>query len=249
MTLFMKHFTIAGLVALITLMTGCVKMKQTLTVMPDGAGKIEINIGMSEQMIAMAKQSGEDPFEDLDPKELAKNSKGIVAFTKPVKKQEGGYTYIRFAAYFEDINKVEMSGPEGEDVSTFSYKRTGATAMLSTDNSFIIQGANEYEPIPEEQKQFMAGMMAGISMVESYVLPGEFEDIKGVTAVDNTANIEMTLDHLMNGNGPIADFKGVEKLSFKISGIKDDKAKADAFKKELDAAVAEWEKIKKEAAE
>lgn len=243
-----RHFVLASVVVLATSLTGCVKFKQTMTLMPNGSGKIELNIGMSEQLVQMAKQQGEDPFADMDPMQLSDDSKGIVAFTKPTKKEVGGYTYLTFSAYFEDINAVELGGPEdGEDPAKFSYKRDGKTATLTVQDSMLLSAVQNHEPMAEEEKAFAAQMLAGMLFSESYILPGAFEDIKGVDAKDNIATVEMDNNDMLNGTGPIADLKGLEKLTFKITEVKEDEAAAKAFKAEMEAAIAEWEKMKAEA--
>lgn len=244
-----RHFVLASALMLATSLTGCVKFKQTMTLMPNGAGKIEMNIGMSEQLIQMAKQQGENPFKDMDPLKLNDDSKGIVAFTKPTQKTEGGYTYLTFSAYFEDINAVELGSPEdGEDPLTFSYIREGKTATLTVEDSMLLSAVENHEPMADEEKAFAAQMLAGMLFSESYVLPGAFEDIKGVDAKDNIATLEMDSNDMLNSTGPIKDLKGVEKLVFKITEVKEDDAAAKAFKAEMEAAIKEWEKMKAEAA-
>lgn len=246
---FFKNLVLASIVVLASSLTGCVKFKQTMTLMPDGAGKIELKIGMSEQLIQMAKQQGEDPFSDMDPMELSEDSKGFVAFTKPTQIKEGGYTYLTFSAYFEDINDVELGGPEdGEDPAKFTYKREGKTATLTAKDTMLLSAVENHEPMADEEKAFAAQMLAGMLFSESYILPGSFEDIKGVDGKANTATVEMDSNDMLNGTGPIEELKGVEELTFKISDIKEDAAAAKAFKAEMQAAVKEWEAMKKKAA-
>ncbi|MGB1126074.1 MAG: hypothetical protein ACPG4Q_12780 [Phycisphaeraceae bacterium] len=245
----LKYAFVACLLVLTASLTGCVKFKQGLTVMPDGSGKIDMSIGLSDQMMQMAKQQGESPFDEMDPKTLAKDSKGIVAFSKPVQKKEGGYTYMTFSAYFEDINEVELGSPdEDQQPAKFVYKRDGKTASLTVEESMILSAVADHEPLGEEEKQFAAAMLSGMLFTETYTLPGSFEDIKGVAGTDNVAKIEMTSDHMLNSTGPIKDLKGVEKLTFKISEVKEDAKAAKAFKEELEAAKKEWEEMQKEAA-
>ena len=78
-----NYFALACLLTLSASLTGCVKFKQTTTVMPDGSGKIHLSVGMSDQMLAMAQQQGENPFDEMSPLKLDEDSKGIVAVTKP----------------------------------------------------------------------------------------------------------------------------------------------------------------------
>lgn len=246
---FFQHLVCASLLVVVTSLTGCVKFKQVMTLMPDGSGKIELTIGLSEQIVQMAKQQGENPFDELDPKQLSEDSKGFVAFTKPVEKKVEGYTYLTFSAYFTDINQVELGSPDDEEApAKFAYVRDGKTATLTIQDSMILSAIKDHEPISPEEKQFAAAMTAGMLFTEAYALPGTFEAIKGVNSADNVATIEMTQEHMLDGTGPIKELKGLEKLVFKITEVKEDAAAAKAFKAEMDAAIAEWEQIKKQAA-
>lgn len=244
----LKHGLLTCLLLLATSLTGCVKFKQVLTLMPDGSGKIDLTIGLSEQLMQMAQQQGENPFNEMDPMALSKDSKGIVAFTKPTQKKEGGYTYLSFSAYFEDINAVELGSPDDEEEpAKFAYVKDGKGATLSIEQSMILSAVADYQPISDEEKQFAAAMTAGMVFTEAYNLPGSFEDIKGVASADNTATLEMTQEDMLNGTGPIKDLKGIEKLIFKITEVKEDADATKAFKAELETAKKEWEAMKKEA--
>lgn len=239
---------LACLLVLSASLTGCVKFKQTTTVMPDGSGKFHLSIGMSDQLVQMMKQQGEDPFSDLDPKNMSEDTKGIVAFTKPEKRAEGGYTYISFSAYFEDINAVEMGSlDEDEESAKYTYTRDGKSATLTVENSMVLSTVAEHEPIAPEQKAIAQQMTAGMLFSEVYNLPGTFAAIKGVEADGQTATLEMTQTHMLDGTGPVKDLKGVEKLVFKIAEVNEDAEAIKAFKAELEAAKKEWEAMKKEA--
>ena len=247
MTTLIRNLTLASLVLIATSLTGCIKFKQTTTVMPDGSGKFDISFGISDQMMQVAQQQGEDPFAEMDPKEMSENAKGIVAFTEPVKEKKGGYTYMSFSAYFEDINEVELSGPDDEgDPPKYTYKRDGGAATLTVENSMIFAIVSEHEPMAPEEKAFAAQMLAGMSFNEEYVLPGAFEDIKGVKSADNTASIELGANDMLDGTGPIKDLKDAEELVFKIGEVKEDDAALKAFKEELEAAKKEWEEMQAE---
>ena len=241
---------LATMLALLTLTTGCVKFKSVTTVMSDGSGKLEMTIGLSDQMLQMAEQQGEDPFCDLAPAQLEKDSKGFVAFTQTEPKKEGGYTYMVVTGYFEDINKIEMSGPDaepGEEPPTYSFTRDGNAATLTAKNTFMLSMVKDYEPMPEDQKALVAGMLTGFSMSEQYVLPGASEAVKGVDMADNTATIELTTDNLLNNTGAVKELKGTTSLVMKIGEITEDDAALAAFKAELAEAVKAWEAAKKSA--
>lgn len=241
----------ALLLALVSMTTGCVKFKQITHVMPDGSGKVVLDIGLSDQLMQMAREQGEDPFKELSPEKIAESSKGFAAFTQSKQTKKDGYTYVTFTAYFKDINKIVLQGPEdaGGDSPppSYTFERDGKSATLTAKNTMILSAVRDHEPIPEDQKQFVAGMMAGMQFSEQYVLPGAADDIDGVTYVDNTAKIEMDADDALNGTGPIQDFKGKDKLVFKIREVTEDDAALKAFKQEMAEAIKAWEKAQKEA--
>lgn len=244
----LNTLALACLLVLSTSLTGCVKFKQTLTLMPDSSGKIDMSIGLSDQLVQMAEQRGDDPFKDMDPKNLGEEAKGIVAFTKPEKKKEGGYTYLMFSAYFEDINAVELGTKDGDQQpAKFTYTKDGKAATLTIEDSMVLSTAADYKPISPEEKAIATQMTTGMLFAEVYHLPGNFEAIKGVESDGQTAKLEMNQTHMLNGTGPVQDFKGVDKLIFKIAEVNEDEAAMKAFKAELEAAKKEWEAMKKAA--
>jgi hypothetical protein len=244
----LNQFVLACLLTLTASLTGCVKFKQTMTLMPDGSGKIHLSIGLSEQIVQMAKQQGEDPFAELDPSELDGDSKGIVAFTMPKQRKEGGYTYTEFTAYFEDINELELGSPDEDDLpAKFVYTKADGGATLTVEESMVLSAVADHTPVSEEEKAFAAAMTAGMIFSEVYELPGSFEAIDGIKSEGSTATLEMTQEHMLNSSGPIKELKGVDKLVFKIKEVNEDDAAMKAFKAELDAAKKEWEAMKKQA--
>jgi len=250
----LNALAITMLLALLTTVAGCVKYKQVITLMPDGSGKIDVDFALSEQMIQLGQQQGDDPFKQMTPATLAEGSEGIVAFTQPKKQKKDGYTSLSFTAYFNDINQVKLGGMEDEDDAdppmTFAYKRDGRSATLTARDTMTLDVARTYEPLSEEQKaQGAAKMLDGIYFNETFVLPGESDAVKGVTMVDNTAKIEITEDNILNATGPLMKIKGKEQFVFKIGEVQEDDQALKAFQAEMAEAVKAWEQMKKQAAE
>lgn len=238
------------LLALIAATPGCIKYKQALTLMPDGSGKVDITWAMSDQLVEMAKQQNEDPFEKLSPDNFKGQAKGIAAFTEPKREKKDGYSYLTYTAYFQDINAVSVNMNQKEenadgstssmdfgDPAKYTYQRDGDTATLTIENGVVMSMVSDYEPTPEEQKAQMRQMMVGFEISEQITLPGTFKDVEGVTGVDNSAILRVTLDDALDGTGPLKDLKDVEKLTFTITDITVDDAAVAAFKKEMQAAV------------
>lgn len=247
MTRLTKMLGLFTLVACCTAMTGCIKFKQVMTLMPDGSGKIQMRIGLSEQLVAMAKEQGEDPFKEFTPGDVGEGVEGIVAFTQPKKEKQGNYTYMTIDMYFRDVNKVKMEAMGEGKPPEFTYKREGDTATLTVKNGTMLSMIADHEPTAGEEKAQMRAMMTGLEFSEHFVLPGMFKDIDGVAAVDNTAKIDVTLDNLLDGTGPIKELKGKDELTFSVTDITVSDEEVQAFQKELEDAVKAWEKMKKEA--
>ncbi len=77
-------------VVAVTALSGCIKFKQIVLIMPDGSGRMDLTMGVNQ--VLMQQQGGEnaeDPTE-IDLLELGEDSEGLVAFTKPKRTVENG---------------------------------------------------------------------------------------------------------------------------------------------------------------
>jgi hypothetical protein len=243
-----NYFVLACLLVLSASLTGCVKFKQTVTLMPDGSGKIDVSVALSDRMVLAAEAKGEDPFEPMRPTELKDSAKGIVAYTKPETRKKDGYTYMTFSVYFEDINTVELGTFEEDRPATkYTYTKAGKGATLTVEASLVLSAVADHEPIEPKERAKAEIITKGMLLSETYNLPGSFEAIKGVASEGQTASLEMNQVHMLDGTGPIKDLKGVEKLVFKIAEVKEDASAMKAFKAELESAKKEWEAMKEKA--
>jgi hypothetical protein len=126
--------TRTALIALVMIaavsLTGCVKDKKVLTILPDGSGKVDFTMGFNAKLIeetlgGMMPQGGEGGgmVEDSDPtnvdvNDLKDNFAGFVAFTEPtIKDGSDGWKYVSFTGYFENINDVQIFD-KGKDEAT-----------------------------------------------------------------------------------------------------------------------------------
>ncbi|MEO1236506.1 MAG: hypothetical protein AAFX76_06935 [Planctomycetota bacterium] len=227
--------------------TGCVKFKQAWSVNPDGSGKMTMTFGINEQMLGQF--GGQDPFADLDdPSDMIdQEDNGWVAFTAPQITTENGYKSASFTGYFEDINQVTFSGDggNGEMVDT-TYalaegKLTVTNAMLG---QVVASVSNDPQMQDPQTKAFMAVMMEGLEMAESYRLPGAVTDAEGYDADGQTASTTITAADILGDEPP------------KIAGLDDGQLQITftpagwpaggeaAWNTELEAAKAEWQAIK-----
>jgi len=230
------------LLALTLGLTGCVKFRQTVTVMPDGSGMFEIRVGMSEQLIASAQQNQEDPFADIRPEGMQENMQGIVAFSEPTTEEVGGYTYLTYLAYFQDINQVRVSGSnDGEEPTAYSYTRDGDSATLTVTHGMIAEMAAGYEKPEPSDAQMIRAMMAGLVFEEHYVMPGNVSTIDGIETEDNHVRMQVTVDNAVNGDGLIETLADEEALTFEVADVSIDEATVTAFQAELAAAIEAWQ--------
>jgi hypothetical protein len=249
---------------------GCFKLKQATTVMPDGSGKMVFTIGFNEKQIkdAMKGMPGgggaaatkNDPT-DVDWAGLDDIMEGIVAFTEPEHwKTEDGWKYVKYTAYFEDLNKVKLyhKGEEGaakkERLSfTFKKEKKGGYYLECKDTiNPDPKKTARAESIPPEAEAFVMPMMEemfkGLEMERAFMLPGDITKSEATTGTKGrvaTSKIESAGIKSMN------DFKKLgENKVFKVwagkSKVTD--IEAAAFRAELDEAIEKWEEMKKKAA-
>ncbi|MEM6259486.1 MAG: hypothetical protein AAGI37_14475 [Planctomycetota bacterium] len=225
--------------------TGCIKSKQIVTVMPDGSGKIEVTLGVKELAPENPKTSALDKY-TLERMYASEMFTGIVAVTKPKRWQEADFKYVRFTIYFNDINR--FAGPGGEEGRLFAtYKLTDLgedgqrLTVTGGATMSILDTAREADPLLSAiYKQKIEGY-EGFHFVESFILPSEADTIKGLAMVDNTVTAETTNEDLLKGTGLLQDLKDAEaiELTYFEKSIED--SVIDAFAKEKEQAVKEWQ--------
>ncbi len=182
--------TRTALIALVMIaavsLTGCVKDKKLITIMPDGSGKVDFTVGFNAKLIeetvgGMMPGGGEDEGgmmgnddpTDLDLGDLKENFAGFVAFTAP-KLEEGsdGWKYVSFTGYFENINDVRIfDESDDEEFDDDGGEETGEMGM-------------EEEPAPARERESKARFVfkkteAGYSLEVVTTLKEKDEDMGG----------------------------------------------------------------------
>lgn len=232
--------------ALLALMTGCIKAKHTVVLMPDGSGRIDLRFAFSDEVIEQMKQDKSDPFEEIHPVSAGDAYEGIAAFTRPTITQKDKFTYMSFSAYFEDINKVQTVEFADASSAEYTYTRDGESATLTVKRGLMLSTIRGYDVVPDEDKPQMRLLMQGLEIAEKFVMPGRVVADKGITTDKNTASIAITTDNMVEGTGPVKDLKGKQALSLKVPAIDMDKDAIASFKKEFDDAVKAWQAYLKE---
>jgi hypothetical protein len=265
---------------------GCFQMEYAATLLPNGSGKIKVAFAMKKSTLDMmrgfAKQfggeEGPDPLEQFtDPRQLEKNSEGIVAWSKPEVKTERGWERVTMTAYFEDISKVKIyqtdntaqGGGERKLLAAFDYtsKADGGGVLIVTNGSMDQMGERQEEmpDLPPEMRQGMMEMMKpmvqGLKISLSVTVPGEIEETVGFTSKKgSTAAFSMTGDQILEAMDPEsatakkfrdlrdeAERNRGSKVTWPRGAVSEEKAAE--FKKELEAAKETWKKLLDEAKE
>lgn len=229
---------VAGLLCLACGLSGCVKLRQALTLMPDGSGKVELRFALSESLVKLSQQNDEDPFKEVMPDVISDKSKGIAAFSEPKLTKQGDFTVMTYWAYFKDINKLSIVGLGETQPAKYRYTREGDRATLSVTDGVILSVIAENEPTAEDKRAAVREAMAGLELSEHFILPGKIDPIDGVATTGNTAKIDLTLDHYLEGSGPIEKLKDTKSLTFNVPAVLIDEQAVAAFEEELAQAIA-----------
>ena len=186
-----------GLVLLVGLvLTGCIKVDQTLTLNADGSGTLALRYGMPEQTLAqlkameqMAAQSDETlsmrqetPF-DFDPDQVRADFEADkpdgVELTALTSEVVDGWKFIDLTVTFEDIRALKRT--ELFEDSQLAIERLG-------DGSYRITQAGGGEDVSgdaagQQLMQQMTAMLAGLRIAQTIVVPGDIINTNA-TAVD-----------------------------------------------------------------
>ena len=238
-----------ALVLSLSVAGGCLKIKQVVTVMPDGSGKIDLTFGISEELAELTQDTDHKPFADLTLEKMAGEDlpEGVVAITLPFHREENGYQYIHFTVYFENI--AEVQGHEGDLAEVFagySFESGDQGCTLTIEQGMILGMLSEYEQPDPDELQFMGPIFGGMELAEQYILPGAAKPVDGVAMTDNTAEIVITGENMIHRDGPIEALANTDTITLVVPEITITQAQADAFAAEMVEAIAAWEILKQE---
>jgi len=205
----------------------CVQGEQSVTLFPDGSGKIVMKVAVKKQVLQMienmAKEFGgnapggppENPFKTMtDPAQLAANSEGIVGWTTSAPSADGEWIRATVAGYFDDINKVRLysqkEGPDGRKVRKLSFQarmtKTADGGTISLGNSFAgefdeLNAKMRQERDPETAKavlELMKPMLQDVQVKVALTLPGAVRSAKGFLQTEGrTVSISLDGDLLI----------------------------------------------------
>lgn len=247
---------IAATLLLLPVLSGCMKIRQELVVMPDGSGRLTFTFAIPAK--GDASKFTEQELMSGDPDELTDKIRGLAALTKPTLEEKGAVVKITMTAYFDDVNALKfMDDGEGDKAKPkvqFSFKKDGETFgleiqgnLLADDDPKRLDAAPLNDPELEKQReQLFKAMWAGFELRQDVKLPGT------VTVVDGFQSKEGRVAVYAVGEKDLqkpADQKKVNQaLHFKAACGKSEVTadEAAAFRKELEAAKAGWAALKAE---
>jgi hypothetical protein len=239
---------------------GCIRYQEALVIMPDGSGKMTLNMGFNLEIFDKLKEMNpagdqgkldDEMTFDMDDVD---NMEGIVALTRPKSEKKDGWQIWTVTAYFDDINKVKLKDKEGEEEKTkisYSFKKDGDGYVLEIDDKmFDNDDMKKADDVPEENQEQMWEMakqfLKGFDVSRDVRMPGTVTTADGFAKKEGRTASNRVVEADIKS---MADMmKGMKSAKRKIVCGKNDLSggDVDAFKKEIDEAKAAWPKLKEE---
>lgn len=237
---------------LVALLPGCVKYKQTLTVQPDGSGKVELVFGMSDPQLALLGPDA-DPFAGFSVAALAENPQGFVAFSRPRVQDRGGFRVMSFTGYFDDVSDLGFAGGAagGEGFDAVSYALSDGVLVVRRPLAGQAAAAFRQEGLDlgdEEVRRVLAPSVAGLELEERFVVPGRVRSA-GPLAVDGDAASASVngADDALGRHAELMDaYAGLDRVEVRFEPREPSAAEAAAWARELRDAKAAWAQIVRE---
>ena len=248
----MRKAMLAPVLVLLACFSGCLKVREELTVMPDGSGRIVLTFTIPAK--GEAAKFTEAELLAADPDELQEKVRGLVALTRPTAEQKDGTVRLRMTAYFDDINALkfmdEAEGDKPKPKQEFAFRREGETFVLEiTGNLLADDMPDRGKADPElvrQRDEFFKAMYVGFELRQEVRMPGRITAIEGFQGKeDRTASYVIGEKDLQKA----ADQKKINDAGkFKVTCARSEVTDADAaeFRKELEKAKADWVELRKE---
>src|SRR5579872_2721965 len=192
-----RSFAVLGAASVLLAASGCIKEKITLTIYPDGSGKIAVTEAVNGAMAAMGQMGGDNG--NKNKKETAEKMiyktlseyEGVVAW-KDVKAEvtDEGEIKGEGVGYFEDVTKLARTGDNDQTITWTKTDAGGFTFEMKTN----MKKKGDKDPaddflkkdLTDEQVQMQLGMIQGIlgglKFEYKVVMPGDVSDVTGPQA-------------------------------------------------------------------
>jgi hypothetical protein len=248
----MRRLLLAPLLLLLTCFSGCLKVREELTVMPDGSGRIVLTFTIAAK--GEAAKFTEEELMAADPDEIQEKVRGLVALAKPVAEQKDGAVRLRMTAYFDDLNAVkfmdEGEGDKAKPKQEYSFRREGETFVLEITGNLLADEVPERgksDPdLTRQRDEFFKAMFVGFELRQEVRMPGR------ITAIEGFQNREDRTAAYVVGEKDLQKVDDQKKINdakkFKVTCARSEVTDAEAadFRKELEKAKADWVDLRKE---
>jgi hypothetical protein len=233
-------------------LSGCMKVREELLVMPDGSGRITFTFSIPAK--SEAGKFTEAELMAVDPDEIQDKVRGIAAMTRPAGETKDGVVRVRMTAYFDDVNALKFmddgEGDKAKPKQEFAFRKDGEAFSLEVKGSLVADDVPERpagNPEAEKARDVLAkAMFAGFEFRNDVTMPGKATSAEGFGGQDGRV---ATFGVGEKDFQTAADRKKVNALrAFKVSCGRSEVTEGEAaeFRKELEAAKAAWPELRKE---
>ncbi len=228
------------------LLPGCVKYKQTLTVQPDGSGKMDLVMGMSSVRLAELPE-GSDPFAALSIESLRDNPQGFVAFTEPRPEDRDGFRVVTVTGYFDDVSQLGFAGGLGAGAEGLDAVAYGLEpGVLTVRRPLFGQAAaaftqQDMDLSDAELRRVLVPAVAGLELEDAFVLPGRVTEAGPLEVDGRTASAGVRGAAALDGyDGLMSRYGGVDTLRIRFEPTAWAAPAKAAWQQELADAKKAW---------
>lgn len=219
----MRHWiNVAAMVLSGVVLVGCIEKTEKVTLNPDGSGKTEVSVVMQSPGLNLGAQGQPKPDPQLlasrTAQTIVKSSIGVEAWKDvSFKAGEDGRTHFSGTAYFSDFNKVDLKNigrlnatwskqPDGSmllEIKQAGKPAGGAAPAAMTDEQIAAKVA-EAKSQYAQSKPVMTGILTGMKLDVTYILPGTVEKASVFKPAAGGVNLQVTGEQMLQGMDKIA---------------------------------------------
>jgi len=237
---------------LVPALTGCMKVREELLVMPDGSGRISLTFS-----VATKGEAGKFTEAELmagDPDEIQDKVRGLVAMTRPTLTEKEGVVQIRMTGYFDDINALKFmddgEGAKAKPKQDFVFHRDGEGYALELRGNLLAddspdRGGDDPE-LAKAREDMIKVMFAGFEFRQDVTLPGTVLGVEGFGFKEGRVATYAVGEKDLQKTADLAKLNRLNR--FKASCGKSEVTDSEAadFRRELERAKAGWDELRKE---
>jgi len=202
----MRTLRWTGLGLLLLLITGCIRVDQTLSLNADGSGRLHMRYGMAEQTIAqleameqMSQGLGEgiemqqqSPFEfdeEAVREQFEADKPAGVELVSVSSEVVDGWKYIDLTLEFDDLRALKK---------TELFQDSQLSISREDNGNYVLEqksaGGEDVQTGDPRMQQQMAAMFAGLRIANSVVVPGEVIETNATAVNGNRVSWVFDID-------------------------------------------------------